>query len=410
MRWTDFHRALTGCVLAVAVAGGAAGMARAQTSPGEDCVHGCGEPASPAPSAVERVIRGAGGQYENVVIGPTGEAATARALIEAEGGTIQRSRENAALDQVSQIATFPSNDAYERARAAIAAQTGSSALDRNHVYGFAQSGSQPRLYAPMLIGDGEPGRCRIDAPVTIGMIDGPVNADHPALSGAVVTVENVVSGTRVPPAHHGTAVAQLLVGEDATGSMAGFARGARLHAVSAFALRETGEEASVEHITLALDRLVGAGVRLINLSIAGPENRALARVLSRATQRGAVLIAASGNDRRPQVAWPAAAPEVIAVTAVDAARRRFSRANTGLAVEFAAPGVDVFAARAVGGGYVTGTSFAAPIVTALAARHMAAGARSTDAIRARLRAGVDPLGPGQRNTDFGWGLVQSGGC
>ena len=128
-----------------------------------------------------------------------------------------------------------------------------------------------------------------------------------------------------------------------------------------------------------------------------------------AASQGAILIAASGNERRPVVAWPAAAPEVIAVTAVDAARRRFRMANTGPELEFAAPGVDIYAASESGGGYVSGTSFATPIVTALAAREMAAGRGSVAAIRSALRSDVQPLGPGGRNTDFGYGLVH-GGC
>ena len=138
---------------------------------------------------------------------------------------------------------------------------------------------------------------------------------------------------------HGTAVAALMVGEDASGALAGFARGARLFAISVFAERDDEEQASVDRIAMAIDRLVGHGVQLINMSLAGPENAALGRAVSAAAGRGVVLVAASGNERRSHVAWPAAAPEVIAVTAVDAARRRFRLANTGVEIEFAAPGV-----------------------------------------------------------------------
>jgi len=358
-----------------------------------------------------RVRQVAGGRYEYVVIGPTAEAEAAAAAITDAGGTITRSSDLGGLGQRSQIATFPSTAAYDAALAAIARLAPDSSLGPQHLYNFAQAfGREPRLYAPALIGDAAPGRCRLTRPITIGMIDGPINTDHPALRGVDVTYETVVPRGRVPAADHGTGVAALLVGEDESGALAGFARGARLYAVSVFSSSDLGEEASVELIAEALDRLVRGGVRLINMSIAGPENAALARAIAAAAQHGAVLVAASGNNRRAEVAWPAAAPEVIAVTAVDAARRRFYLANTGAQLEFAAPGVDVYAARGNGGGYVSGTSFAAPIVTALAARQMAAGARSTEAIRARLRATVEALGPGQRNTDFGWGLVQSNGC
>src|SRR5690606_31026419 len=189
-----------------------------------------------------------------------------------------------------------------------------------------------------------------------------------------------------------------------------FARGARLHAISVFASGEEEPEANVERIAEAIDRLVANGVHLINLSLAGPPNDALGRAISAAAARGVVMVAASGNERRPVVAWPAAAPEVIAVTAIDAARHRFRLANTGAELEFSAPGVDIYAAQARGARYVSGTSFAAPIVTALAARQMAQGRSSTSAIRAALRSAAEPLGAGSRNADFGYGLVRSGGC
>lgn len=356
-----------------------------------------------------RVAVAEGGRYEWVVIGPTGEADAVRAAIEAAGGQVLRSGDLDALGQSTVIAVFPSEASRRAAEEALARLAPASSLAVHHLFHFAQA-RQPRIYAPALIGEDQPGRCRVARPVTIGMIDGPINPDHPALAGVSVTYESLVENRRQPSADHGTAVAVLMVGEDPTGLLAGFARGARLHAISVFNQTEEEEETTVERIGQAIDRLAGRGVRLINLSLAGPQNAAMAQLVSAAAARGVVLVAASGNERRPAVAWPAAAPEVIAVTAVDAQRRRFRLANTGAELEFAAPGVDIYAARTRGAGYTSGTSFAAPIVTALAARHMAEGASSLSAVRAALRASVETLGPGTRNADFGWGLVRSGGC
>jgi len=377
--------------------------------PDDGCLTQCAEPGGDFNRPV-RVALADGGRYEFVVIGPEGQSDAVRDAVGLVGGSIIRSNSLSELGQISQVATFPNFDAYQSARADLAALAPQSGLGPHHLYRFAQSRRSPRVYAPSLIGDAEPGHCRISQSITIGMIDGPVNTDHPALSGVDVVYESVVDSRRQPNADHGTAVAALLVGEDGSGALSGFARGARLYAVSVFSRDDAGEGASVERIAMAIDRMINRGVRLINLSIAGPENPALEAVLRAAAQRGVVMIAASGNDRRAQVAWPAASQDVIAVTAVDARRRRFRMANTGAQVEFSAPGVDVYAARANGAGYVTGTSFATPIVTALAARQMARGVTSTDAIRSRLRDGVETLGPGARNTDFGWGLVKAGGC
>lgn len=391
--------------------------ALAELSPGEGYYetpnyHDCGDCSvdQSGERPALRVLRTEGARYEHVVIGPQGQADAVRQAIEDAGGAIIRTRNMDALGQTTQIATFPSRAALEAAQTLIAQLAPDSSLALHHLYYFAQSRRSPRVYAPALIGDPAPGRCRLMQPISIGMIDGPVNIHHPALQGVDLTYETIIDGHREPSADHGTAVAALLVGEDGTGALAGFARGARLYAISVFSDRENIEEASVEGIAEAIDKMVAHGVRLINLSIAGPENAALGRALHAAAGQGVVMIAASGNDQRPLVSWPAASPDVIAVTAVDAARRRFRRANTGVQIEFAAPGVDVYTARANGAGYATGTSFAAPIVTALAARQMAHGVRSLDGVRAQLRSGVETLGPGTRNTDFGWGLVRAHGC
>lgn len=379
--------------------------------PYHDCSY-CEEERDTPPDGLSRPQRvqvGEGGRFEWVIIGPSGQSDIARRAIEEAGGVVTRSTTLGALGQTTLIATFGSEASQQAAQSAIARQAPETAFALHHQFFFAQA-RQPRIYAPMLIGEVAPGNCRLTRPVTIGMIDGPINTQHPALRGVDVTYETLTTSNRLPEPDHGTAVAVLMVGEDPSGLLAGFARGARLHAIAVFSRSEEGEETTVEAIATAIDRLAGQGVRLINLSLAGPENPALGRAVAAAAARGVVMVGASGNDARPFVAWPAAAPEVIAVTAVDARRRRFHRANTGADIEFAAPGVDVYAARARGAGYVSGTSFAAPIVTALVARHMARGATSVAAIRAVLRDGVEVLGPGARNTEYGYGLVRSGGC
>lgn len=396
--------------LVAGLVGATAALGQSETGYGHDaCGGGCADLSIDGVNRPARVLTTIGGRHEHVVIGPVGQADAVREAIAAAGGQVIRTTDLPGLGQRSQIATFPSQSAFNRAQAEIARLAPESSLALHDLYGFAQA-RLPRLYAPMLIGDPGPGGCALPAPFAIGMIDGPVNTDHPALRDADITYETLVTSNRVMPADHGTAVAALLVGEDPEGVLTGFARGARLHAISVFAERDSLEQASVEAIATALDRLVSRGVRLINMSIAGPENAALARALTAAAERGAVLVAASGNNRRAQVSWPAAAPEVIAVTAIDAARRRFRLANTGVEIEFSAPGVDAYAAQERGAGYVSGTSFATPIVTALAARVMSRGARGAQSVRARLLDGVEPLGSGARNTEFGWGLVKARGC
>jgi len=72
--------------------------------------------------------------------------------------------------------------------------------------------------------------------------------------------------------------------------------------------------------------------------------------------------------------------------------------------------VDVFVAKGRSGtGYVSGTSFSAPIVTALAARS-GQGLGSANRLRARLKAQAQDLGKAGFDGTFGWGLVRGSGC
>lgn len=384
------------------------------------CWSGCAARAAEDPGLIRtRVVLTPAGQAENVLVGPPEQAAAARAAVEDAGGAILRETRQPALGLVSQVAVFPGLAARDRALARLARTAPATGLSLNWTYDFAQTPAgqraegdtaSPRLYAQALIGDDRPGRCRLSAPLRIGMIDGPVNAGHPALRAARVRVESLTGRAPVPPADHGTAVAVLIAGEDPSGILAGFARGAELHAVSVFTLQGGQAATTVERIVAALDLLVGRDVRLINMSFSGPRSPALGRAVAQAAARGVVMVGAAGNEGVPQVAYPAEAPEVIAVTAVDAARRRYRLANTGGAVEIAAPGVDVYTALARGGGYGSGTSFAAPIVTSLVAREMVRGTARTEAIRAHLRGTAEALAAGGRSPEFGWGLARAGRC
>ena len=130
--------------------------------------------------------------------------------------------------------------------------------------------------------------------------------------------------------------------------------------------------------------------------------------MSSAGARGMILVAAAGNggkDAPP--AYPAAHPDVIAVTAIDADGRIYKKANRGDYIDLAAPGVDVWAAKAGGGGsYRSGTSFAVPFVTAAIALEQSAMPNATaKQLLAKLRAGAQDLGAKGHDPVYGDGLL-----
>ncbi|MBO6791719.1 MAG: S8 family serine peptidase [Dinoroseobacter sp.] len=342
---------------------------------------------------------------EYIALGPVSEAQATIGTLTAAGAQLARVRDYPTLRRRAHVFVFPRGLEATQAQALLAQAAPTTFVDLHHIYRFAQG--SPRLYAAQAVGDPGPGRCS-GTGRKIGMIDGPVDPQHPALAGVRLRMDHVLRDGEVAPNYdHGTAVASIMAGR---GGYAGFAPGASLDVVIAFSSTRGREGADIERITAALDRLLGRGTRLINLSFAGPDNRAMRLALNAAAARGAVLIAASGNDNTGRSALPAAAPEVIAVTAVDAGLRPYRRANRGRHIEFAAPGVDLWTAKGGGGGYVTGTSFAAPIVTALAARLGAGASLGVTGLRARLAESAQDLGTPGRDTRTGWGLVRAQGC
>ena len=161
-------------------------------------------------------------------------------------------------------------------------------------------------------------------------------------------------------------------------------------------------------VTRALDWLLRNRVRVIGLSLAGGDNEILSRAVAAATAQGGVLVAAAGNDRdRAAPRFPAGYEGVLAVTAVDARERAYRSANRGPHLDFAAPGVQVWAAQAGsrGGGFFTGTSFATPFVVAAAAVAIQGGDSASE-VKSRLAGVARDLGAAGPDEIYGAGLVQ----
>ncbi|HEX9448034.1 MAG TPA: S8 family serine peptidase, partial [Dongiaceae bacterium] len=163
----------------------------------------------------------------------------------------------------------------------------------------------------------------------------------------------------------------------------------------------------------ALNWMSEQGVSVVNVSLSGPPNDLMEQAVRQATKRGMLIVAAVGNDHLAGTKrYPAAYDNVIGVTAIDSQGAVLPEANSGNYVSYAAPGVDIWVpngllAQADGksadgaGDYYTGTSFAAPYVTA-------AAALVGNDVR-RLQDGARDLGKPGYDETFGWGLVQAGG-
>lgn len=234
------------------------------------------------------------------------------------------------------------------------------------------------------------------AGVRVGLIDSGVDADHPALAGASIQQRGFAGPARVGA--HGTAVASLIAGE------CGAAPGSTLYVADVYGGAPTGGGATA--IVAALGWLVQSRARVINISLVGPNNRAVEAAVHAAIARGHMIVAAVGNDG-PAAAplYPASYPGVVGVTGVDARNRVLPEAGRGAQVDFAAPGSD-FSAATLGGrtAAIRGTSYAAPIVAGLLAQRGGDGASAQASL---AREALD-LGPRGGDQIFGAGLVGQG--
>jgi len=260
-------------------------------------------------------------------------------------------------------------------------------------------GKQPRLFAQSMVAWPDNG-CR--AQLVVGMIDGFVDVDAPILKSANIRVRNFARG-KPTDIQHGTAIADLLVGR-------GRLSGAHLYSASVISdanKNQTG--AGVPELIRALNWMQQSGVSVVNISLAGPYNKLLDRAIQQATAKGMLIIAAVGNDGpHATPRYPAAFKDVIAVTAIDSAREVYVDAVHGDHVDFSAPGVDVFIEYGADGEYLSGTSVAAPFVTALIAgdANLTSG-RGVEAVRSQLARDAIDLGLAGRDPVYGTGLIRA---
>jgi hypothetical protein len=236
--------------------------------------------------------------------------------------------------------------------------------------------------------------------VRIAVIDTAIDDSNPALAGVIAGQFDAMPDVPIEKRDHGTSIDGLIAG---VGALKGMAPGAALYHARAF----EGGKSTMDVILSALDWAADQDVRIINMSFVGPRNDLLGLACRNARALGMVLVAAAGNNGpKAPYGYPAAFEGVIAVTATDAKDGLMPQANRGAYVFISAPGVEMVAPSGAGSDVVTGTSFAAAIVSGAVANliHAAPG-RTADDIEKALAATARDLGSKGRDNDFGFGLL-----
>jgi subtilisin family serine protease len=244
------------------------------------------------------------------------------------------------------------------------------AVEENQVFQLRAGDPRGLTYGPALIRADAVHRSSTGRGVKVAMIDTGVAYDHPALRGRIALMENFVVGGEGDFAHdrHGTAVAGVIGAHG--GGVLGIAPDAEIIALKACwypKLDEGKALCSSWTIAKALEYAIEQGAQVLNLSLSGPPDELLGRLIEAAHSNG-VLTVAAAEERGPTPGFPASMPGVIAVLASDARGEVELPSWTAKRFAVAAPGVDILTTVPEGRyDFMSGSSLAAAHVSGVVA-------------------------------------------
>lgn len=173
-------------------------------------------------------------------------------------------------------------------------------------------------------------------PLIVALIDTPVQADAPGLSGFLLPTISLTGEARLPadkPTHGTTMALTLLRGLEMVNE-----DGANVR-ILPIDVYGSEEMTSTFQVAAGVVEAMRSGARLFSVSLGGQETAPfLQRVIQDAHRSGAMFVGAAGNEPGTHNIFPAAYPEFLAVTSSDATGRVAPYANSGGFVDVMAPG------------------------------------------------------------------------
>ncbi len=269
------------------------------------------------------------------------------------------------------IMAVPSGRSPEAVAAQLAHEPGVEQAQASHTF-QAQATAPVHHTDPMFLAQPAAKEWRLDdlheistgRNVRVAVIDSMVDRNHPDLQGQVADEQNFVAGGPAAPEAHGTGVAGIIAARANNVGIVGVAPGAKILALRAcWQLAPQGGSAATVCDSLSLAKALHYAIddraQIINLSLSGPPDVLLGRLIDAAEARGIRVVAA--YDRKlPGGGFPASHSGVIAV-----ADETLSPPPPGV---YSAPGRDVPTTEPGGRWFlVDGSSYAAAHVSGLLA-------------------------------------------
>ena len=235
---------------------------------------------------------------------------------------------------------FEDAEATERARAALQKNSDVASVDSNYTVfqppegqELTYSSAPPLSLKPKAVGDANR--------IIIGLIDTAIQPQSSAVDAFLLPSISVAGETKLDPTHpsHGTSMSETILRgismmvEDNEGSSV------RILPVDVYGNNST---TSTFDVAYGIYKAINAGANIINLSLGSDGTTSyLRQVIESGHQQGVLFFAAAGNAPVDSPTFPAAYPEVIAVTAADRNGNVASWANYGDFVDVVAPGSSI---------------------------------------------------------------------
>ncbi len=289
----------------------------------------------------------------------------------------------------------------------------------NDVEVFALGKTQPAQVLPW-------GIDRVDAelawpittadPIKVAIVDTGIDLKHPDLKYNIKGGYNAINPLKSPNDDngHGTHVAGIVAALNNTIGVVGVGPQVDLYAVKVLNAAGSGY---LSDIIEGLDWAIQNGMQVVNMSLGtSVDVPSFREAVQRVYQAGIIQVAAAGNTGG-SVVYPAAYPEVIAVSATDQNNQIASWSSRGPEVDLSAPGVSIYSTYK-GSRYATlsGTSMAAPHVSGVAALVLSVpskcdfdlnGVCSPAEVQQRLEQTALDLGTPGKDDLYGSGLVNA---